>query len=182
MKGNEYISVYPVFESFDISGIVRLRPKPLRQIKFITDVNAGKLGRKLRLLGFDTMICDDHSDEQIISISLNEKRTVLTRDLGLLKHSKLTHGYWIRSEHPFEQVKEVIHRFQLEDAAIPFSRCTVCNGMLKAVDKEMIEHYLPAKNKAEKNDFRECENCRKIYWKGSHYFRISQWVSNLLSG
>jgi uncharacterized protein with PIN domain len=181
MKGNEYISVYPVFESFDISRIVRLRPKPLRKIKFITDVNVGKLGRKLRLLGFDTMICHDNDDEQIISISINDKRTVLTRDVGLLKHSKLTHGYWIRSEYPFEQIKEVIKRFQLEDCIIPLGRCSVCNGMLKDIDKEKITHHLPEKIKSEHNDFRECENCRKIYWKGSHYIRISEWASELLS-
>jgi hypothetical protein len=29
----DYISVYPVFESLDISNVTRLRPKPLRMLK-----------------------------------------------------------------------------------------------------------------------------------------------------
>lgn len=47
--------IYPVFESLDISPIIRLRAKPLRKIRFIVHVNLGKLAKKLRLLGFDTL-------------------------------------------------------------------------------------------------------------------------------
>ena len=34
MQGGERVAVYPVFETLDISPIVRLRPKPLREIRF----------------------------------------------------------------------------------------------------------------------------------------------------
>ena len=33
------ISVYPVFESFDIAGLTRLRPRPLRETRFVLDVH-----------------------------------------------------------------------------------------------------------------------------------------------
>ena len=52
-SGGDYVSVYPIFESLDISGTTRLRPKPLRFIRFILDVHLGKLARYLRMLGFD---------------------------------------------------------------------------------------------------------------------------------
>ena len=51
------ISVYPVFESIDITGLQHLRPKPLRDPKFIADVHLGRLARYLRMLGFDTLFC-----------------------------------------------------------------------------------------------------------------------------
>lgn len=37
------ISVYPVFETFDITEVQHLRPLPLREPKFVCDVHLGKL-------------------------------------------------------------------------------------------------------------------------------------------
>ena len=74
------ISVYPVFESFDITDIQHLRPKPLREPKFICDVHLGKLARYLRMMGFDVYYYNDLTDEKIVSVSLKEKRAILTKD------------------------------------------------------------------------------------------------------
>ena len=63
LKENDRISVYPVFESFDISDVSRVRPAPLRVIKFILDVHLGKLAKRLRLLGFDTLYSNTYPDE-----------------------------------------------------------------------------------------------------------------------
>jgi len=35
LKNSDYLSVYPVFESFDITPVTHLRAKPLRDLKFI---------------------------------------------------------------------------------------------------------------------------------------------------
>jgi len=113
LNNEDQISVYPVFESIDISGINRLRPEPLRDPKFILDVHLGKLSKYLRLLGFDTFFKDFMDDNEIIEISLREKRIILTRDKNLLKHKEITHGYWIRSQKPKIQLKEVLSRFDL---------------------------------------------------------------------
>ena len=40
---NDSISVYPMFESFDIAPLNRLRPKPLRRTRFVLDIHLGKL-------------------------------------------------------------------------------------------------------------------------------------------
>lgn len=34
MQGGERVAVYPIFETFDISPLVRVRSKPLREIRF----------------------------------------------------------------------------------------------------------------------------------------------------
>ena len=55
INDGDNVSVYPVFESLDISDVQHLRPKPLRKPKFILDVHLGKLARSLRMLGFDVL-------------------------------------------------------------------------------------------------------------------------------
>ena len=107
------ISVYPVFESLDISGITRLRPEPLREPKFILDVHLGKLAKKMRMLGFDSLYRNDFEDDQIIKIALKEQRIILTRDIGILKNRKVTHGFFVRPDQPDKQLGEVIRRFDL---------------------------------------------------------------------
>ena len=62
INGGDDISVYPVFESIDISNLQKLRPEPLREPKFILDVHLGTLARYLRMLGFDTNYRNDFSD------------------------------------------------------------------------------------------------------------------------
>lgn len=70
MQGGERVSVYPVFESYDITPLIHLREKPLRGTKFIVDVNLGKLAQKLRLSGFDSLYRNDFEDSDIVKISL----------------------------------------------------------------------------------------------------------------
>jgi len=109
------ISVYPVFESFDISDVQHLRPKPLRKPKFVADVHLGRLTRYLRMLGIDVLYTNNFTDDEIVKISVKEKRTILTKDRGILKRNEVTHGYWIRSTKAEAQTEEVLERFHLQN-------------------------------------------------------------------
>lgn len=171
------ISVYPVFESMDITKLTRLRPKPLRVSKFILDVHLGKLSKKLRVLGFDTLYRNDYKDNEIAVKSLEEKRIVLTRDRGLLKRSIIERGYIIRSDDPNEQLIEVFNRFNLKPILKPLSRCLICNGYLKKVEKEDIKLLLQPKTIKYFDKFKQCNSCGKIYWKGSHYQNMLKLLS-----
>lgn len=179
LLGGERVSVYPVFESFDITPLIHLREKPLRDTKFIVDVNLGKLAKKLRLLGFDSLYRNNFEDSEIVKIALLERRIILTRDKGVLKHRAVTHGYWVRSNDPGAQMKEVVSRFQLESSFRPFIRCTNCNGILQQVEKVKVQDRLPADTLQYCDVFWQCESCQKLYWRGSHYQRICDWVSEL---
>ena len=170
------VSVYPVFEAFDIRGLNKLRPKPLREPAFVLDVHVGKLASYLRLLGFDTLYRNDYSDEEIIHISLAEHRIILTRDLGILKTRRVTHGYWLRSQKPGEQLREVVERLDLRSLAVPFTRCPVCNGVLEAAAKEAVLPKLPPKTRELYHEFSLCRACGKVYWKGAHYENLMRLV------
>ena len=179
LKGDERVSVYPVFERLDITEASKLRPKPLREPRFVLDVHLGKLARYLRLIGFDALYRNDYSDENIIRLSVDERRIILTRDRGILKHTVVMHGYWLRNTVPREQLKEVIRVFDLGASFHPFSRCLECNGTLHDVDRRTVLTRIPPSVARNFQVFRTCEGCGRVYWRGSHYERLAQIVQEL---
>lgn len=178
IQNGDRVSVYPVFESMDISNVTRLRKKPLRRTKYILDVHLGKLAKYLRMLGFDTLYENYYKDSEIIEIAKAEKRIILTRDIQILKNKAVTHGYYIRSQHPKRQLKEVILRFSLNSNIKLLARCIACNGQIKKTTKESVINKLEPKTKKYYDDFYQCSLCKKVYWKGSHYYKIKNFADN----
>ncbi len=173
------ISVYPVFESLDISELQHLRPKPLREKKFVLDVHLGTLARYLRMLGFDTEYKNDFDDEEIVKISLKENRTILTKDKGILKRSEVTHGYFIHNDNSEKQIIEVVKRFDLKNQIEELSRCLDCNSKLEKIEKDKVIDQIPPKVKEWQNEFWICPNCKKIYWKGTHYDNMMDLIQRI---
>ncbi len=174
LQHGDRVAVYPVFECFDVSPLVRLRQAPLRRTAFVVDVHLGKLARLLRLLGFDVLYRNDLEDREIVNISCSQRRIVLTRDRRLLYNKRITHGCFIRADRPLQQVQEVVRRLQLESAINPFHRCLLCNGEVMPVAREAVLDQLPAKTARYYQDFHRCRSCGKIYWQGPHYRHLQQ--------
>ncbi len=175
----DHISVYPVFETFDISNETHLRPLPLRDPGFVLDGHLGRLMGYLRMLGLDTLYRNDYSDEALAQISSTENRILLTRDRGLLKRSQVTHGYLLITRDPKQQLLAVIQRFDLVALLKPFTRCLVCNGRLLKVNKEDIIELLEPRTILYFEKFKRCSDCGKIYWRGSHYkhmLELIEWM------
>ena len=180
LQNGDKISVYPVFETIDITPLLRVRPQPLREIRFVLDVHLGKLANHLRMFGFDTWYRNDYEDAQLAEISCHEKRILLTRDMGLLKRSMVTHGYFLRETNPKRQLREVLRRFDLFKVIAPFERCISCNGLVHPVDKGEISEQVPADTLQYYETFYRCDSCKKIYWKGSHYQKMHQFVQEIV--
>ena len=176
LRDGDRVAVYPVFESFDISPLLRLRPQPLRETKFILDVHLGKLAKYLRMLGFDTLYRNDYQDPDIIAIALRERRIILTRDRGLLKARAVTHGYWMRSTEPQQQVREVLQRFDLQGLIRPLQRCLLCNGLVKPIDKQSILPRLLPQTARSYDEFYQCSACMQLYWKGAHHHKMWEFI------
>ena len=174
VQAGDRISVYPVFESLDISPLIRLRDKPLRHPRFVVDVNLGQLARYLRLLGFDVVYRNSFTDRDVARIAGQEKRIVLTRDRALLQHKIITHGYFVRTVKPREQVREILTRLDLYRELRPFTRCLRCNGELEDVDKNAVLRQLEPKTRKYYERFRRCKACGQAYWKGSHFNRMEK--------
>jgi uncharacterized protein len=179
-RDGDRISVYPVFESWDVSAVTRLRPQPLRETRFVLDGHLGRLAAYVRLLGFDAVWQANLDDAALAQISQLEHRILLTRDRGLLKRTAVTHGYCIRSDMPRQQLREVIERFDLTAIARPFTRCLSCNGLLAACAVDEVKDQLSAQTLTHYTKFWRCTTCGRAYWQGSHYRRLTQLVHDAL--
>jgi hypothetical protein len=105
---------------------------------------------------------------------------LLTRDVRLLMRNQVSHGYWVRSKIPRQQLLEIVNRFNLVEKVTPFRRCMRCNGVLKPVSKEVVLDRLEPLTKKYYDDFRICPDCEQIYWRGSHYERMQTFLQQVL--
>ena len=180
VQPGDFVSVYPVFESIDISPVARVRPEPLRQTRFVLDTHLGRLAAYLRLLGFDTRYQNHCRDEDLACISRDERRILLTRDRGLLKRSAVTHGHLVRETSPRRQLAEVVERFDLHRSIALFTRCLRCNTPLRRIDKESVAGRLPERTRQLHTEFLTCDTCRRIYWQGSHFERMRRMIGEVV--
>jgi len=181
VQDGDHISVYPVFEALDITPVLRLRPQPLRVMRFVLDIHLGRLAAHLRMLGFDSLYRNDYDDAELARISRDEQRILLTRDGGLLKRSMVTHGHYVRETNPRRQLVEVALHFDLFRLVEPFSRCIKCNALLEAVDKAAISDQLMPMTRQHFDEFRRCTQCGQLYWKGAHHQRMQQIIDHVMT-
>ena len=173
------IAAYPMFEALDIGSTARLRPAPLRDTRFVVDVNLGRLAWLLRLLGFDVWWSNGADDKTLADISLGEHRILVTRDRALLKRRAITHGLFVHSQHPEAQTLEVIRRLDLGQRLAPLTRCVRCNGTLAAVSKDEVIDHLEPLTRRYYEEFSRCPDCGRIYWAGSHHAKLLRLVERL---
>lgn len=182
VRDGDRIAVYPMFESLDVTPELRVRTTVLRDLQFVLDVHLGKLAGYLRMLGFDALYQNRCEDAELVRISAGQQRILLTRDRGLLKHSAVSRGYWLRETASRRQVAEVIGRFDLAGQARPFTRCMACNAPLRDVAKDAVAGRVPPRVMETQSRFRDCDGCGRVYWPGTHYSRMQKWVEELLRG
>jgi uncharacterized protein with PIN domain len=172
LRGGERVAVYPVFEAFDISPLVRLRPRALRDPRFVADGHLGKLARHLRMAGFDTLWDNAWDDDRIVQVSAAQTRTILTRDKGMLRRNDVERGYFVRATESEAQLGEVVRALQLEALIRPFTRCRECNVVLEDVARERVAERIPERVRDLYERFKRCPGCERVYWEGSHFARM----------
>ncbi len=155
-------------------------------MKFIVDYNAGKLVKWLRMMGYDAVLFTDEDDRQMVSIALNEGRTILTRDTQIMNFGLVTGGrikaVYIISEDPFEQIKQVVDALHLDTRSGLFSRCMECNRPLESRTKEQVRGRVPEHVFETQEQYLECPQCHRIYWKGTHWEHMMQKLEQMENG
>lgn len=182
VSDGDQISVFPVFERLRLPEGWSVQPHAASEARFVADVHLGRLAAYLRMLGFDTLYPDDYRDEELARLSSEQDRILLTRDRGLLKRRIVRRGYAVRNSDPWQQLEEVIRRFDLYDQLQQFQRCAACNGELEAVDKAAVIDQLPHNTAQYYDEFQRCRSCGRLYWRGSHYEQIDQFIKRLRHG
>jgi uncharacterized protein with PIN domain/sulfur carrier protein ThiS len=169
---HDRVSVYPQFEAFDVTPLLRVRPAPLRDTRFIADAHLGRLARYLRFLGHDTLYRNAWSDGELVALARAEHRIVLTRDRALLMRREVTHGCFVRAIEPLTQLRELAARLDLDVRGPRASRCLLCNLPLRSVAKAQVDARLEPGTRARHENFWMCDGCDRVYWRGSHWQRL----------
>jgi hypothetical protein len=148
------------------------------EIKFIVDLNAGKLAKWLRIIGYDARLFTDKEDGKMIKIALNENRVILTRDSQIMKRRLVTSGkikaILIEGDNPKNQLQQVATVLGLDYQFKPFSVCLECNQNLIERHKDEISSLVPPHVLKTQSQYMECPLCHRIFWRGTHWQAMSQ--------
>ena len=168
--------IIPNLPPWDVTRSTKLRPEPLVALRFVVDINVGRLARALRMAGFDTLYNPSWSEQHILR-AIEEGRLLLTRNLDLLKRKRVVFGRAVRAHRPDEQMREMLHLFGFEQPPLPLSRCLQCNTPLEPVDKTAILPRLEPLTARYFDSFHLCRHCDKLYWPGSHVDRMRRFLN-----
>jgi len=154
-----------MFERLDLTPVALLRPAPLRTPSFVADVHPGTLVRYLRLRGFDTRYDDHSTDAELVHFSVAERRILLSRDVGVLKHKVLTRAHYVRATDPGRKLEEIVRALDLRSLIRPFTRC---NSHLRRVATAKVANRVPLRVRETQRRVVRCRGCGQGYWPGSH--------------
>lgn len=132
----------------------------------------GRLAKWMRLLGFDVLYDRTMTDNEIIRISLEQDRVILTRDTGLVARPLASNHVFIENDNVRQQLQQVLVTFHLMSMPGPLTRCSACNEPLTAIDKQDARDLVPQYVYEKNNNFLRCGICGRIYWKGTHVKRM----------
>lgn len=153
--------------------------KPL----FVVDAMLGKLAKKLRLLGYDSLYSSSMDDNMILQIAKNENRILITKDVPLIIKAKKK-KIWnvqITSDDEIEQFLQINKKESLGKCTVSGSnsRCPRCNGELQYTEKNEVSDKVPSGVLEIMKDFWTCTKCEKIYWEGTHIKNLQQFAMKL---
>ena len=150
----------------------------------MADAMLGKIARKLRMFGFDTIYDPNIDDMDILDSSKNKGRIVLTSDRMLFKRCK-NRGINTILTYKETEIENLVTIFSslniksINSQKVPYL-CTICNGLLNTIiDKNSIKYDIPVRLLHSNKLFYKCTNCRKIYWRGSHMEQISYLINEI---
>ncbi len=154
-------------------------------MKFLADAMLGKLAEWLRILGYDTVSASDLSildDDYLLDIAEDEGRILLTKDRGLHERARKegVESVLVDGEDVEHQLAFLVREGYVELDDVPsLERCPRCNGVLKPVSKSEVRGLVPMGVYMSQDEFWACSNCGQIYWKGSHWKRMKEFVERV---
>lgn len=150
----------------------------MEEIKFLCDFMLGKLAKYLRMFGFDTRYEKESNQLKMEFIAKTENRIIITRNR---KYQGKEDSFFLLSDNPQEQLLLVIERFNLSDKIKLANRCLICNEVVKKIDKKDVSGKVPFYVYQTKNDFHYCPLCQRIYYSGTHYQKMKEFLERIKS-
>lgn len=156
--------------------------------RFVADLMLARLARWLRLLDLDVLPAERGDDDLLLRQCVKAKAVLLTRDVRLAqKAASYVPVLLFRSnslESELEEFFKATHFDvrRIRVAPVPGTRCTLCNGRLRAVTRQSVRAEVTAfapKSYARARKFWRCRSCRHVFWKGSHDAKIREALQRL---
>jgi len=150
------------------------------KLRFLADGMLGKLTRWLRMLGHDVEYFNMLDDDELIKVARSERRILLTRDIRLYQEASMKgiEAFLIQGKTEYEKLAELARKYKFKlEIDTSNSRCPKCNSRIRPVSKEEVLDRIPKSTSKFYDEFWECPNCGKVYWRGSHWKRINKTLS-----
>ncbi|MBM4446645.1 MAG: hypothetical protein FJ023_04740 [Chloroflexi bacterium] len=148
------------------------------EIKFIVDNNVGKLGKWLRIMGYDTLLFTEEDDGKMVKVALAQDRVILTKDTQIMRRRLVTSGrlkaILIEDDDSKAQLQQIVGTLSLDYQFRPFSICLECNEDLIERDRDEVRDLVPPYVFNTQNLYMECPSCHRIYWRGTHWQAMSR--------
>jgi hypothetical protein len=138
-------------------------------VKFIADVNLGKLAKWLRIFGYNTVFYPENADKAFLRKAEREGRVALTRKKPIVRGLSSGGLVIIQSDTVFDQLVEIMGKLPfIPEPDRMFSICVRCNEELMEVDKEEVSGMVPDYIFVSHTEFRMCLHCKRVFWRGTH--------------
>ncbi len=157
--------------------VVAMRPH------FLLDGMLGSLTRWLRICGYDSEYSSDLSDDELIEAARGTGRILLTRDEALAPRANRegVEAKYLAGANDVERLRDLSRSLGLE-LTPESSRCPKCNHELAKVEKREVEGKVPEGTFEAFEEFWLCRGCGSVFWRGSHWPRITSTLMEASSG
>ena len=155
--------------------------------KFAVDSMLGTVSKKLRILGYDSTFSSSIEDEKLLLDARIQERIIVTKDIMLAQKAQKTmiDSILVTTNDEARQFITIKNFLRIEsfNIAVEKSRCALCNGILKTIEKKLLDTRVVDNVLKFTDEFWECTSCQKIFWDGSHIKNLQKFfkVVNTLS-
>ena len=134
-------------------------------------------------MGYNTRFFDGDDDSELVAIAKAEGRVILSRDTRIMERRLITGGrikaVLIDSDQPERQIRQVMDELHLDTGYSPFSLCLECNQPLVSRSKEEVAELVPPYVFKTQENYVQCPECQRVYWKGTHWQAMTEKLRGL---
>jgi hypothetical protein len=146
------------------------------ETRFVADVMLGRLSKWLRVMGYDTHYQPFYKSG-MIDVFIREGRLLLSTNKSL---NQKKNPYLINETH---NIRMQLHQIKKKGYLSPdnsrwFTRCLICNTLLKRVPIEEAKAQIPEYISSQNNSgIQLCPSCGRYFWPGSHRTRMMDQIA-----
>lgn len=141
--------------------------------RFLCDEMLKRLGRWLRVAGYDVVILPDGTDDRtLMQRAREENRLLLTRDRHMSSQTAGAGEPLLLSCNDLDNCVDALNRrLDIDWLHAPFTRCMNCNTPLRDADPSNRTR-VPQGALSRASMVKYCPRCDQLFWDGSHVERM----------